>query len=60
MAQTAMTVHLDNDSVREQAKAAFRELRKLAVESTEPELSLDEINEEIKAARLEISKGNEI
>jgi hypothetical protein len=27
MAQTAMTVHLDNDSVREQAKAAFMGLK---------------------------------
>jgi DNA-damage-inducible protein J len=45
-----------NDLVREQAKIAFRDLRRLAVESTEPEMSLDEINEEIKAARLEALK----
>jgi DNA-damage-inducible protein J len=45
-----------SDPVREQAKAAYRDLRKLATESNEPELSLDEINEEIRAVRQESSK----
>ena len=47
MAQVSMTVRMD-----EQLK--FREFKKMVAASDRPELTLDEINEEIRLAREEI------
>lgn len=43
----------DKDIVRERALAALRSAHERAVNSSEPELTLDEINEEIRRARQE-------
>ena len=63
MAQTAMTVRMDNqqkaqfDKLCEQfgmsakAKAAFKQLRAKAERGETPDLTLDEINEEIREVR---------
>ena len=50
MSQTAMTVRSDED-IRAKAIEAFQSLRKEAEMSTEPEMTLDEINAEINAVR---------
>ena len=50
MAQTAMTIRLDSDEIiREKAIKAIRDIRRDA--QSRPELSLEEINAEIKAVR---------
>lgn len=44
------------DTVRENAIKAFESIRKQAETSTEPEMTLEEINEEIRLAREERKK----
>lgn len=46
----------DKDEVRERAKKAFARIREQAESSTEPEMTLEEINEEIRLAREERKK----
>lgn len=48
----------DNDPIRNQALAALRSAHERAENSNEPELSLDEINEEIRLAREERKQRN--
>lgn len=59
MAQTSETIRKDNrqkalqeeDEVTAKAKAAFAEIRALTERGETPELTLDEINEEIREVR---------
>ena len=60
MAQTAMTVRLDSpstiaadndESIREKAIKAFRDIRREAMSRPGPEMTLEEINAEINAVR---------
>ena len=59
MAQTSETIRKDNqqkaqleeDEVTAKAKAAFKQLRAKAERGETPELTLDEINEEIREVR---------
>ena len=59
MAQTSETIRKDNrqkalqeeDEVTAKAKAAFAEIRAMAERGEFPEMTLDEINEEIREAR---------
>lgn len=44
---------LDEETVKRQAIESFREIRKQAESSTEPEMTLDEINELIAEVRKE-------
>lgn len=47
------------DPIREEAMEAFKALRAAAEASTEPEMTLDEINAEIDAARKEMAEKQE-
>lgn len=59
MAQTSETIRKDNrqkalqeeDEVTARAKAAFTEIRAMAERGEFPEMTLDEINEEIREVR---------
>lgn len=59
MTQTSETIRKDNrqkalqeeDEVTAKAKAAFAEIRAMAERGETPELTLDEINEEIREVR---------
>ena len=59
MVQTSETIRKDNpqkalqeeDAVTARAKAAFAEIRAMAERGEPPELTLDEINEEIREVR---------
>lgn len=59
MAQTSETIRKDNqqkalleeDEVTAKAKAAFSEIRAMAERGEFPEMTLDEINEEIREVR---------
>lgn len=59
MAQTSETIRKDNrqkvlleeDEVTARAKAAFAEIRAMAERGEFPEMTLDEINEEIREVR---------
>lgn len=59
MAQTSETIRKDNrqkaqleeDEVTAKAKAVFAEIRAMAERGETPELTLDEINEEIREVR---------
>ena len=59
MAQTSETIRKDNrqkalqeeDEVTARAKAAFAEIRSMAERGEFPEMTLDEINEEIREVR---------
>ena len=59
MAQTSETIRKDNrqkalqeeDEVTAKAKAAFKEIRAMAERGEFPEMTLDEINEEIREVR---------
>lgn len=46
----------EKDEIRERAKRAFDAIRARAEASTEPEMTLEEINEEIRLAREERKK----
>lgn len=46
----------EKDEIRERAKRAFAAIRARAEASTEPEMTLEEINEEIRLAREERKK----
>lgn len=41
----------DNEAIRQRALKAFQRIREKAEASTDPEMTLDEINEEIREAR---------
>ena len=59
MAQTSETIRKDNrqkaqleeDEVTAKAKAAFAKIRAMAERGESPEMTLDEINEEIREVR---------
>ena len=59
MTQTSETIRKDNrqkalqeeDEVTARAKAAFKEIRAMAERGEFPEMTLDEINEEIREVR---------
>ena len=59
MVQTSETIRKDNrqkaqleeDEVTARAKAAFKEIRAMAERGEFPEMTLDEINEEIREVR---------
>ena len=59
MTQTSETIRKDNrqkaqleeDEVTAKAKAAFKEIRAMAERGEFPEMTLDEINEEIREVR---------
>ena len=59
MVQTSETIRKDNrqkaqleeDEVTAKAKAAFKEIRAMAERGEFPEMTLDEINEEIREVR---------
>ena len=59
MVQTSETIRKDNpqkalqeeDAVTARAKAAFKEIRAMAERGEFPEMTLDEINEEIREVR---------
>ena len=51
MAQISIQAKEEEDEVTAKAKAAFKELRAKAERGETPELTLDEINEEIREVR---------
>ena len=51
MAQISIQAKEEKDEVTAKAKAAFKELRAKAERGETPELTLDEINEEIREVR---------
>lgn len=52
----SISIPSKKDTVRENAIKAFESIRKQAETSTEPEMTLEEINEEIRLAREERKK----
>ena len=66
MTQTSETIRKDNrqkalqeeDEVTARAKAAFKEIRAMAERGEFPEMTLDEINEEIREVRRLRKKRN--
>ena len=52
----SISIQGKKDTVRENAIKAFESIRKQAETSTEPEMTLEEINEEIRLAREERKK----